>query len=148
MTIPNISSSITYIRFQEFKHEDNAQYLAFGEKNDGTIFLYRLPPNLKNQQGDELKIMDEFWEREINKCLYQKDRKVTRVEEKDEEEKRRSIEEAKKADENINVDENAIREAELAEEQIYQTLLMETKFNFELITETEWNGYKDELKKK
>lgn len=67
MSLGSVSSVITYITFQQYKHKNHAQYLAFGEENDGTIFLYNVPPNLKNPQGDEKSTMQEFWNREIKK---------------------------------------------------------------------------------
>jgi dynein intermediate chain 3, axonemal len=68
MSLASVSSSITFITFQDYKHSDGSQYLAFGEQeNDGTVFLYNVPPNLKNPQGDETKTMSNFWKREIEK---------------------------------------------------------------------------------
>lgn len=67
MSLGSVSSVITYITFQEYKHSDGSQYLAFGEQNDGTVFLYNVPPNLRVPQGNEEAAMDEFWKREINK---------------------------------------------------------------------------------
>lgn len=147
MSLANISSPITFISFQECKQEDGSQVLAFGERNDGIIFIYRVPPNLKKQQGDEKKVIEEFWDREINKCLYQKDRKDIRITEREEEEKRKAIEEAKMADMIVKIDDNAKEEEEMAEEAIYQALLMDVKKDFELITEQEYNDWKEEQKK-
>jgi len=49
MSLSNISSPITYITFRDDPQKDqDDQVLAFGEKNDGTIFIYRVPPNLRN----------------------------------------------------------------------------------------------------
>lgn len=77
MSLGSVSSVITYITFQQYKHTDGSQYLAFGEQNDGTIFLYNVPPNLRIPQGEEKRMMEQFWKREIKKCYYQADRYVS-----------------------------------------------------------------------
>ena len=81
MTLGAISSSITYITFQMFKHADKRQFLAFGEESDGTVFLYKVPPNLRSPQGEEEEAMEKFWDREIQKCDYRKQRDKLRKEE-------------------------------------------------------------------
>ena len=141
LSIPNISSPITRMVFQDcsmmkgFKHQHNAQYLGFGEQNDGTIFLYRVPTNLKNPQGEEFQVIKDFWNREIDKCLYQKKRKELRVEERDDSERNKMIEEAKRADEIIKDDEDSIREAEMLEESKFNEVVMSVKFEFGIISE-------------
>jgi WD40 repeat protein len=67
MSLGSVSSVITFITFQQYKHNDGSQYLAFGEQNDGTVFLYNVPPNLRTPQGEEKTMMDDFWKREIKK---------------------------------------------------------------------------------
>ena len=42
--------------------------MAYGDEADGTLFLYEVPANLKNPQDKEFDAIEEFWEREINKC--------------------------------------------------------------------------------
>lgn len=44
----NTTSPFMYCKFQYFKHEDNKQYMALGDKLNGTLFLYEIPTNLKN----------------------------------------------------------------------------------------------------
>lgn len=61
----------------------------------GTFLLYRVPINLKNQTPNEINVIEEFWETEKQKCLYQAERLKYRKVEKEEEEKWRSIEESK-----------------------------------------------------
>jgi hypothetical protein len=55
--------------------------MAYGDESDGTLFLYEVPSNLKNPQEREEQVIEEFWQREINKCNYVKDRRVVRKEE-------------------------------------------------------------------
>lgn len=42
--------------------------MAYGDESDGTLFLYEVPPNLKNPAENELDTIEKFWNREINKC--------------------------------------------------------------------------------
>lgn len=49
LTLNFATSAITYFKFQYFKHEDKKQYMAYGDEQDGTLFLYEVPPNLRNQ---------------------------------------------------------------------------------------------------
>jgi len=42
--------------------------MAYGDEADGTLFLYEVPPNLKNPQDKELDTIEDFWQREILKC--------------------------------------------------------------------------------
>lgn len=44
--------------------------MALGDKLNGTLFLYEVPPNLKNIQENEEKNISVFWEREIKKCKF------------------------------------------------------------------------------
>lgn len=63
-----LTTRITYITFQHCRQTDDSQFLAYGEDNAGTIFLYNVPNNLKIPQGeDEKAAMAEFWKREIKK---------------------------------------------------------------------------------
>jgi hypothetical protein len=55
--------------------------MAYGDESDGTLFLYEVPTNLKTPYEKEVNIIDEFWQREINKCNYVKERRVIRKEE-------------------------------------------------------------------
>jgi len=48
------TSAITYFKFQRFiRHEDKKQYMAYGDEQDGTLFLYEVPSNLKTPQEKE-----------------------------------------------------------------------------------------------
>ena len=55
--------------------------MAYGDESDGTLFLYEVPSNLRNPQEKEESVIEEFWQREINKCNYVKDRRFIRKEE-------------------------------------------------------------------
>ena len=55
--------------------------MAYGDESDGTLFLYEVPSNLKNPQEKEEENIQDFWQREINKCNYVKERRVLRKEE-------------------------------------------------------------------
>ena len=72
--------------------------MAYGDEQDGTLFLYEVPTNLKNPQDKEEQVIEEFWQREINKCNYVKERRVIRKEDYQEQQKieeiKRAIEEA------------------------------------------------------
>lgn len=55
--------------------------MAYGDEQDGTLFLYEVPTNLRVLQEKEVEAIEEFWDREIKKCNYVKDRRVIRKEE-------------------------------------------------------------------
>ncbi len=55
--------------------------MAYGDEQDGTLFLYEVPLNLKSPQGNEAENIEIFWNREIEKCNYVKERRVVRKEE-------------------------------------------------------------------
>ena len=64
------SSPFMYCKFQYFKHVDNKQYMAYGDKDNGTLFLQEIPSNLKNIFENEEEIINDFWAREVKKCLF------------------------------------------------------------------------------
>lgn len=35
--------------------------MAYGDEADGTLFLYEVPPNLKNATENELDNIEKFW---------------------------------------------------------------------------------------
>jgi hypothetical protein len=151
MSLGSVSSVITYITFQHYKHDDGSQYLAFGEENDGTVFLYNVPPNLKNPQGDEAvsvkQFWDKFWKREIEKCYYQKERKVIRLEEKEAEEERAQIEEMMREQEAQKIDENEGIQKELEEEDKYQIMKLKCELEFGIITQEMYDKVLEDKKK-
>jgi hypothetical protein len=44
--------------------------MAFGDEKDGTLFLWDVPDNLKMVQEKEEDSIDEYWDREVKKCLF------------------------------------------------------------------------------
>lgn len=147
MSIGSVSSVITYITFQSYKHNDGSQFLAFGEQNDGTVFLYNVPPNLRLPQGDERATMEEFWGREISKCDYQNDRKKIRLEEKEALDDRLAIEEMQREQEAQNQDEDAEIAKEHEEEEKYQLMKLRVQKEFGMISQEEFDKIMDEKKK-
>ena len=89
-----------YCRFQYFSHKDNKQYMALGDKLNGTCFLYEVPSNLKNIQEGEEEAISTFWEREVKKCYFVLEQRESKKEEynnkKVEDEKNRAIADALK----------------------------------------------------
>jgi hypothetical protein len=59
-----------FMTFQECKQPGNKQYMAYGDKENGTFLLYEVPAQLKNAQENEKEIIEALWNREIEKCLY------------------------------------------------------------------------------
>ena len=39
--------------------------MAYGDKDNGTLFLYEVPSNLKSIQENEEENIQKFWDREI-----------------------------------------------------------------------------------
>lgn len=44
--------------------------MAYGDKDNGTLFLQEIPSNLKNIFENEEEIISDFWAREVKKCLF------------------------------------------------------------------------------
>ena len=55
--------------------------MALGEESDGTLYLSEVPNNLRNSNESELQIITNFFDREIEKCNYMKERRAIRKEE-------------------------------------------------------------------
>ena len=85
LTLNFATSAITYFKFQQLRFEENTknktQFMAYGDEQDGTLFLYEVPSNLKNPQENEKENIENYWNREIDKCIYVKERRVVRKEE-------------------------------------------------------------------
>jgi hypothetical protein len=69
--------------------------MAYGDEAEGTLYLYEVPPNLKNPQDKEFDAIEEFWEREINKCNDVIERRELQLIEWQEEQKQEDIKKAK-----------------------------------------------------
>ena len=74
--------------------------MAYGDKDNGTFFLQEIPPNLKNIVENEEEIINDFWAREVKKCLFvieqREQKKELYQQQKADEEKRKALEEAAK----------------------------------------------------
>ena len=44
--------------------------MAFGDEKEGTFFLWEVPQNLKQAQENEEENIQNFWDREVAKCLF------------------------------------------------------------------------------
>lgn len=44
--------------------------MAFGDEKEGTFFLWEVPQNLKQPQENEEENIQNFWDREVKKCLF------------------------------------------------------------------------------
>jgi len=144
------SSPITYFRFQHVKDQKKRkmkQFMAYGDQTEGTLYLYDVPGNLSNMQDDELNAIQEFWDTEIRKCDYVRDRRIQMKEDWQAEETRKAIEAAKREAEKDKL-EDADQEKELAEEDAYQDKLIQMKFTLGLINEEELDAIQQERKKK
>lgn len=121
--------------------------MAYGDEQDGTLFLYEVPVNLRTQQEDEVRIINDFWAREIAKCNYVKERRVIRKEEYLEQQKveevRKALEEqAKEQHEDVEL------QRELDQEAQYQQMLLEYKAELGLISAEEMEALSKDKKKK
>ena len=74
--------------------------MAYGDEADGTLNLQEVSTNLKNPQENEEQEIRKFWDNEVVKCNYVKERRVTMREQWHEkvkaEEIRKALEEAKR----------------------------------------------------
>ena len=50
--------------------------MAYGDALEGNLFLYDVPPNLANAQEDERRKIQDFWDNEICKCDFVRERRV------------------------------------------------------------------------
>ena len=95
------SQTITYFKFQP-KYEDKGrnQLMAYGDEADGTLNLQEVAANLRQPQENEEEEIKNFWDNEVIKCSYVKERRVTMREQWGEkvkaEEFRKAVEEAKR----------------------------------------------------
>lgn len=147
LTLNFATSAITYFKFQYFRHEDRKQYMAYGDEADGTLFLYEVPPNLKNPQDKEFDAIEEFWQREISKCRDVVERREVQLIEWQEEQKQADIAKAKEEQQKENQDEQEAQR-EQDHELAYQELLMKYKVEFGLASEEEFENWKKNNKKK
>lgn len=117
------TSPFMYLKFQYYKHPNNKQYMSYGDKDSGTLFLYEVPPNLRNCQPGEKEAIEKFWDKEIEKCNFIISQREQKKEEyqaiKLEQEKQKALAEAQK-----DISKEVLEERELAEEEAYQDMLL------------------------
>lgn len=121
--------------------------MAYGDQTEGTLYLYEVPSNLANPQDDEKNSIKEFWDTEIRKCDYVKDRRVQMKEDFDQNELAKAVAAAQAEAEKDKL-ESADAEKELIEEEAYQIAMVAMKFKLGLITEEEFEKLKEDMKKK
>ena len=76
------TASITYFRFQHLpkdkqKKKAASQKMCYGEMGTGFFNLCEVPSNLSKADANdnEKKVIQDFWDREYEKCKYVQDRK-------------------------------------------------------------------------
>ena len=108
--------------------------MAYGDEADGTLNLQEVAPNLRSKQENEEDEIRNFWDNEVVKCYYVKERRVTMreqwAEKVKQEEIKKALEEAKK-----EMGEEVELEKEEKEEAAYQELLLTMKTKLNLITQ-------------
>jgi len=110
--------------------------MAYGDKGEGTLYLYEVPNNLRNPQDNEFETIKAFFDKEIEKCEFVRKRRVTMKEEWDLKERQRMIAQAKAEAEKEQA-EDAEAERELTDEATYQEFLLATKQKLGLISDEE-----------
>ena len=74
--------------------------MAYGDEQDGTLNLQEVASNLRQPQENEEREIKNFWDNEVVKCNYVKERRVTLREQWQESQKqieiKKAIEEAKR----------------------------------------------------
>lgn len=110
---------ITYFKFQAPTGDPRKpQLMAYGDEQNGSLYLREVSSNLRNPGENEKENIGAFWDREIEKCKYVKDRREKMRNDFDQKQK---LEEMKKAKEDqMKENQEAARlEREEAEEQTY-----------------------------
>ncbi len=136
MNLNFTASAITYFKFQPVKLTGRKQFMGFGDENDGTLFLYEVPHNLKNPQENEEQAIESFWQREISKCQYVQEQRITRKEEFQEMQKAEELKKAL-AEQQREMAQDLERQKEEEAEIAYQELLLKTQCEFGMISEEE-----------
>ena len=121
--------------------------MAYGDEQDGTLNLQEVASNLRQPQENEEREIKNFWDNEVVKCNYVKERRVTLREQWQESQKqieiKKAIEEAKREQgEEVEI------EREEKEEAAYQELLLTMKAKLNLITPEELEQKQAEKKKR
>ena len=89
--------------------------MALGDKENGTLFLYEVPGNLKLMQENEKENIQKFWDREIQKCQFVIEQRERKKEEyakaKDDDARKKALAEAAK-----EISEDALMAKEMEQE--------------------------------
>lgn len=119
------SQTITYFRFQhKFDGQGNkSQLMAYGDEADGTLYLQDVPVNLRQPQENEEQEIKKFWDHEVHKCDYVKERRVRMREQWDEKVKQEAIKQAQE-EAKREMGEEVELEKEEKEEAAYQDMLL------------------------
>ena len=127
--------TITYFKIQQKdkKSASKSYQMAYGDENEGSLNLLEVPVNLRNPVENEEEEIRNFWDNEVVKCNFVKERRVTMREQWHEQVKaaeiKRAIEEAKREQ-----GEEVELEREEKEEAAYQELLLTMKTKLGLLT--------------
>ena len=143
------SQTITYFKFQVKDREAAVkhQLMAYGDEADGTLNLQEVPENLRRPQENEEQEIQRFWDNEVIKCNFVKERRVTLQERWSEQVKAiaaaRAIEEAKKE---LGKE---VEEAQEEKEEIeYKELLLTMKAKLNLISQEQLEAEQAQAKKR
>mmetsp|Transcript_47835 Transcript_47835/g.63239 ORF Transcript_47835/g.63239 Transcript_47835/m.63239 type:complete len:123 (+) Transcript_47835:1927-2295(+) len=121
--------------------------MAYGDEADGTLNLQEVAVNLRQPQENEEDEIRNFWNNEVVKCNYVKERRTTMreqwLEKVKQEEIKKAIEEAKR-EEGPDVE----REKEDKEEMAYEALLLTMKTKLNLITQEQLEAMQAQAKKR
>ena len=143
----NFATCPMVMTFQFLKQPNNKQYMAYGDKESGTFFLYEVPISLKNKQEKEEEIIDDLWNREIGKCTYVIRQRAEKQEHyamlKADEDKRRALEEQE-----AQKNQEQVEQKEQEAEEAYQDQLLAAKVQLELMTPEELEEIRAKKKKK
>jgi len=147
LTLSFATSVITYMKFQDRIHDDGRQYMAFGDEKDGTLFLWDVPRHLRQKQDNEEDNIENFWNREVEKCLFVIKQREEKREEwsnaKAEADKQKALEELAK-----EITQEMKDEKETEQEEAYQNYLLMVRNKLKMITDDEYQAIMAEKKKK
>lgn len=120
--------------------------MAFGDETEGNFHLQEVTATIRVAPQNEEEVIRKFWQNEVVKCNYVKERRVTLREEWDESEKREAIEKAKREALEEQADEIELALEDEAERK-YQDMLLLTKAKLGFITQEELEKEQEARKK-
>ena len=125
----------------------STQFMAYGDDTEGNFHLQEVTHNLRQAPSNEEEVIRDFWQREVVKCNWVKERRVTLMEAWMESEKRDAIERAKKEGAAEEQAEELARAQDEEAERKYQDLLVLTKAKLGFISQEELEKIQEERKK-